>query len=69
MREYIDKIDEISESVMEILTEFESIESRDQFLICIFINRLDLEIKKLKGNQELSSYNICIEAALKAEKL
>lgn len=69
VRSYADKIDEISEEVMEFLTEFDNVESRDQFLISIFINGLNIEIKKLVGIQEYTSYNACIQAALKAEKL
>lgn len=44
VRDYASKINEIRENVMDILTEFDSIESRDQFLIFIFINGLNLEI-------------------------
>ena len=69
VRDYADKIDEISESVMHVLTEFEDIENRDQFLISIFVNGLNLEIKKLIGIQEFNSYNNCLQTALKAEKL
>jgi len=69
VRSYADKIDEISEEVMEFLTEFDNVESRDQFLISIFINGLNLEIKKLIGIQEYPTYNACIQAAIKAEKL
>ena len=69
VRDYINKIDEISENVLEILTEFETLESKDQFLISIFINGLNIEIKKMIGIQEFASYNTCMQAALKAEKL
>src|ERR1700755_1770736 len=36
IRDYANKIDEISESVMQVLTEFEDAENRDQFLISVF---------------------------------
>lgn len=69
IRDYANKIDEISENVIDILTEFENTESRDQFLISIFLSGLNYEIKKLIGIQEYSSYNNCVQAALKAEKI
>ena len=68
-RDYASKIDEISESVMQVLTEFEDAENIDQFLISVFINGLNLEIKKLIGIQEFDTYNHCLQTALKAEKL
>lgn len=69
MRDFGNRIDEISESVMGILTELENNESRDQFLKSIFINGLNLEIKKLVGLHEFATNNNCVQTALKAEKL
>lgn len=69
VKDYANKIDEISESVIDVLTEFENEESRDQFLISVFINGLNYEIKKLIGIHEFNSYNNCVQTALKAEKL
>lgn len=60
IREYANKIDESSESVMQVLTEFEDIENRDQFLISIYISGLNLEISKLIGMQEFTIYNHCL---------
>lgn len=68
-RDFGNRIDEISESVMGILTELQNNESRDQFLKSIFINGLNLEIKKLVGLDEFATNNNCVQTALKAEKL
>lgn len=60
---------EISENVIDILTEFDKIESRQQLLIYIFVNGLNYEIKKLINIQEFCSNNSCAQWTLRAEKI
>lgn len=69
LNDYKDKIIEISENVLDTLMEFENLQNRDQFLISIFINGLNIEIKKLIDIQEFNSYSVCVQAALKADKI
>lgn len=59
VKDYANKVDEISEYVMDISTEFENIESRDQFFISVFINGSNFEMTNLIGIKIFGSYNIC----------
>ena len=67
--DYVNKIEEIIESVIDILSEFQDEDNKNQFLISSFINGLNYEIKKLIGVQKFDTYEECINAAHRAEKL